>query len=95
MIANSIAFHLIFLSSVAQRNIENALETSGNLVSQKCGHFEFKIYIKTIYNLFWEIFKLRDFKEIYVEECGRDHKNIHQLNKHFTSYPCNQNQLSG
>ena len=77
MIANSIAFHLIFLSSVAQRNIENALETSGNLVSQKCGHFEFKIYIKNNNNLFWEIFKLRDFKEIYVEECGRDHKNIH------------------
>ena len=73
-------FHLIFLSSVAQRNIENieyALETSGNLVSQKCGHFEFKIYIKTIYNLFQEILKLRDFKEIYVEECGRDHKNKH------------------
>ena len=65
MIANSIAFHLIFLSSVAQRNIENVLETSGNLVSQKCGHFEFKIYIKTIYNLFWEIFKF-----IYVEDVG-------------------------
>ena len=70
MIANSIAFHLIFLSSVAQRNIENALETSGNLVSQKCGHFEFKIYIKTIIICFGKYLSFAILRKSMLKNVG-------------------------